>query len=255
MSEPGQTDALAAEYVLGTLDADELTQAQALAGADQEFVEKVKRWERRLGELHLMVEPVEPEGWIWERIKSRMPVVSQMPEIPEPTEAAADQALPAAEPTLALVPEVAALDAPAPADAPETVAAPEPASEPPPAETPADVLVPPPPAPMPAEVLPPPIPPPPIPPRPSEQAKPRPAAVPREQIVLRRKLRRWRAWALLMTLLVLTGAGLVGAWTLMPEQLPPVLQPAEVLRLVGIVPETPTSAVRPPAPPESQFDE
>ena len=91
MSDPVQTDALAAEYVLGTLDFDERTQAQALLVIDPEFVAKVRLWERWLGELHLMVEPVEPEGKVWDRIKAKVPAPppkpasSRKPEIsPEP---------------------------------------------------------------------------------------------------------------------------------------------------------------------------
>ena len=48
------TDALAAEYVLGTLDAEERNGAQALLAADPDFAGKVKLWERRLGELASM---------------------------------------------------------------------------------------------------------------------------------------------------------------------------------------------------------
>src|SRR5262245_31872792 len=73
MNETSPNDALAAEYVLGTLDSEERTQAQALLVIDQELVGKVRVWERRLGELHLMVEPVEPDPKIWERIKAKMP--------------------------------------------------------------------------------------------------------------------------------------------------------------------------------------
>src|SRR6267378_5321051 len=95
----GNTDALAAEYVLGTLDPEERTQARALLEIDQEFVAKVRLWERRLGELHLMVEPVEPDGEIWHRIKSKMP--EPKPEVAAPaaaeTEAAKEPA--AAAPT------------------------------------------------------------------------------------------------------------------------------------------------------------
>ena len=84
MNDTSQTDALAAEYVLGTLDANERAVAQALMAADEQFVVKVKWWERRLGELHLMVEPVEPEVGIWERIKSKMPPQSSAGRTPEP---------------------------------------------------------------------------------------------------------------------------------------------------------------------------
>ena len=65
-------DSLAAEYVLGTLDADERTRAQVLLDVDGNFRGLVRIWERRLGELHLMVEPVEPAVQIWDRIKSKM---------------------------------------------------------------------------------------------------------------------------------------------------------------------------------------
>src|SRR5258705_5278333 len=86
--DPGHSDALAAEYVLGTLDFEERSQAQTLLGADENFAAKVKVWERRLGELHLMVEPVEPDGRIWERIKVKIPQAPPSPEIkpaePEP---------------------------------------------------------------------------------------------------------------------------------------------------------------------------
>ena len=88
MSDPAQTDALAAEYVLGTLDFDERTQAQALLVIDPEFVAKVRLWERRLGELHLMVEPVEPDGKIWERIKAKMPPPPPPPPPPPETKPA-----------------------------------------------------------------------------------------------------------------------------------------------------------------------
>src|SRR6266849_3252189 len=71
----GDTDALAAEYVLGTLDSDERSGAQSLLAEDAGFAAKVRVWERRLGELHLMVEPVEPEGDIWQRIKAKLPEV------------------------------------------------------------------------------------------------------------------------------------------------------------------------------------
>jgi hypothetical protein len=64
--------ALAAEYVIGTLDPDERTRANVLLEVDEGFRALVRAWERRLGELHLMVEPVEPDGRIWERVRGRL---------------------------------------------------------------------------------------------------------------------------------------------------------------------------------------
>ena len=59
---------IAAEYALGTLDADERAQADAMLLVDPEFAAEVARWERRLGELNVLVAPVEPQAAVWEKI-------------------------------------------------------------------------------------------------------------------------------------------------------------------------------------------
>ncbi|MDC7785118.1 hypothetical protein PQJ75_02500 [Rhodoplanes sp. TEM] len=64
---------LAAEYVLGTLDADERDEAAALIASDPAFAALVAAWERRLGELHAMVEPVTPPAEIWMALRARLP--------------------------------------------------------------------------------------------------------------------------------------------------------------------------------------
>src|SRR5262245_4154627 len=78
--------ALAAEYAIGTLDPDERTRANVLLEVDESFRALVQAWERRLGELHLMVEPVEPDGRIWERVRGRVGI--RAPEAPPPFAAA-----------------------------------------------------------------------------------------------------------------------------------------------------------------------
>jgi anti-sigma-K factor RskA len=65
-------ETLAAEYVLGTLDPQERVQAQAMIASDREFATSVRQWERRLGELNVLVAPVEPPEEIWGRIKAEM---------------------------------------------------------------------------------------------------------------------------------------------------------------------------------------
>ena len=52
--------ALAAEYALGTLDADERTQVETMMAVDKEFAAIVQAWEFRLGVLNQMVGSVEP---------------------------------------------------------------------------------------------------------------------------------------------------------------------------------------------------
>jgi anti-sigma-K factor RskA len=110
--------ALAAEYALGTLDADERAQVETMMAVDTEFTAMVHAWEYRLGVLNQMVGSIEPRPIVWENIKaaighsteSQAPLV--LPEAAPPPE-------PVAEPVVAEAP--AAVEAP-PAAAPPTVA-------------------------------------------------------------------------------------------------------------------------------------
>jgi anti-sigma-K factor RskA len=90
-------DAVAAEYVLGTLSADEREHAEALLAIDVGFAEAVRVWERRLGELNVMVEAVEPPPQVWSRIRAEIGEVAPLETEPPAIEAASLQ--PAAEPT------------------------------------------------------------------------------------------------------------------------------------------------------------
>jgi len=62
--------ALAAEYALGTLDADERAQVEAMTAADKDFAAIVDAWQHRLGVLNQMVGSIEPPPEVWDRIKS-----------------------------------------------------------------------------------------------------------------------------------------------------------------------------------------
>jgi hypothetical protein len=81
--------ALAAEYALGTLDADERAQVEAMMSVDKDFTAMVQAWELRLASLSQMVGPVEPRPWVWDAIKTAVghaepqaPLV--LPEAPSP---------------------------------------------------------------------------------------------------------------------------------------------------------------------------
>jgi anti-sigma-K factor RskA len=63
---------LAAEYVLGTLDADETVRAEQLLAAEPDFAVAVREWERRIGELSAMVDPVEPPAELLAQIQARL---------------------------------------------------------------------------------------------------------------------------------------------------------------------------------------
>ncbi len=62
--------ALAAEYALGTLDADERAQAETMIAVDKDYAAIVQAWELRLGVLNQMVGSVEPRPIMWENIKA-----------------------------------------------------------------------------------------------------------------------------------------------------------------------------------------
>jgi anti-sigma-K factor RskA len=82
-------NALAAEYVLGTLDAEERAQAEALIAADAAFAALVRDWERRLGELQAMVDPIEPPPELWDRVRGTIageaPGEMRLPALPAAT--------------------------------------------------------------------------------------------------------------------------------------------------------------------------
>ena len=56
--------------MLGTLSADEREHAEALIAIDPGFAAVVRLWERRLGELNVMVEAVEPPPELWDKIRT-----------------------------------------------------------------------------------------------------------------------------------------------------------------------------------------
>ncbi len=250
------TDALAAEYVLGTLDFEERSQAQALVGSDEAFAAKVKVWERRLGELHLMVEPVEPDGHIWERIKAKMPEVQAAPAV-APSEAPAeaptqpDQLAPPADETSLW----SSLDQPLPGMPPAVAAAAaaENAIKPGelgPAAVAPDTDV----APSLSTALVPPT------------RNPLLIEAREEAAAAARRVGRWRGFAMLMTLVAAALAALMAAWRFAPDRVPAFLQPAALAGRT-VAPGTATTPApapspqpapapsRRPPPPESQFDE
>ncbi|UPK34168.1 anti-sigma factor [Bradyrhizobium sp. 186] len=78
--------ALAAEYALGTLDADERGQVATMMAVDAEFAAIVRAWEFRLGVLNQMVGTIEPRPIVWENIKSelaRRAFAQESPALPE----------------------------------------------------------------------------------------------------------------------------------------------------------------------------
>jgi len=77
--------ALAAEYALGTLDADERALVETMMIVDHGFMEVVDAWDRKLAPLHQMVAAVEPPPHLWGNIKSVVAEINRLtPMPPEP---------------------------------------------------------------------------------------------------------------------------------------------------------------------------
>jgi anti-sigma-K factor RskA len=227
-------DVLAAEYVLGTLGADERAEAQALIAIDSRFAEIVRSWERRLGELSAMVDPVDPPSDMWDRIKAGVAVsersapeaVSDIAEVPSepstPISPPAGTAAQAAdEPKSPLVVETPPEPTMVAPPDPTTVAPPEPTTEAPPEPTtvaPPELTTEAPPQPPGAMPR--------IPAAPPAQPIPQPMPEPRRDVVrFERPLRRWRTATVLTGSLAACLLALVVVQLTNPDLLPAPLQP------------------------------
>jgi anti-sigma-K factor RskA len=96
--------ALAAEYALGTLDADERAQVETMMSVDKDFTAMVQAWEHQLGVLNQMVGSVEPRPEVWDRIRTAVGLAEPQaplllpeapPPPPPPEPAATEAAVPA----------------------------------------------------------------------------------------------------------------------------------------------------------------
>ena len=90
--------ALAAEYALGTLDADERAQVETMMSVDKDFTAIVQAWEHKLGVLNQMVGSVEPRPELWDKIRnaighSEPQAPLMLPEPPAPLVAASVEEL------------------------------------------------------------------------------------------------------------------------------------------------------------------
>jgi len=65
-------DAIAAEYVLGTLEAHEATELRALMANDAELAALVADWEQRLAPLQDLATPEAPPPALWTRIEATL---------------------------------------------------------------------------------------------------------------------------------------------------------------------------------------
>lgn len=90
--------ALAAEYALGTLDADERAQVETMMSVDTDFMAMVEAWQYRLGVLNQMVGSVEPRPEVWDKIRTAVRVSEAQPPLVHPDPLTPATAGPAVEP-------------------------------------------------------------------------------------------------------------------------------------------------------------
>jgi len=186
-------DSLAAEYVLGTLSAEEREHAEALLSFDPGFETAVRQWERRLGELNVMVEAVEPPTELWEKIKNEVSPVKTVAEAKAPPDL--DAPMPVATPISDLL-------------SPEAASGPSGAAAEPVAVMPADKSV--------------------APPAPEPQPAPEPRKIERsaDVVYLANRVRRWRGLTLGFGVIAALLAIYVGVSRFAPDLIPPQLRPA-----------------------------
>ncbi len=96
--------ALAAEYALGTLSAEERVQVETMMSIDKDFAAVVEAWERKLGVLNQMVGLVEPRPEVWEKIRTAIGLAGTQESIVHPE---------AAQPAVAAAAEPSVIDSPA----------------------------------------------------------------------------------------------------------------------------------------------
>jgi len=94
--------ALAAEYALGTLDADERAQVETMMSVDKDFTAMVEAWQYRLGVLNQMVGSVEPRPELWDKIRTAVGLAEPqaplvLPEAPLPVAPQVVEAAPAVD--------------------------------------------------------------------------------------------------------------------------------------------------------------
>lgn len=69
---PEERDALAAEFVIGTLPTEERARARDLAATDPGFAALIRTWEDRLAPLDRSTPSVDPSPMIWHRIEAQI---------------------------------------------------------------------------------------------------------------------------------------------------------------------------------------
>lgn len=220
--------ALAAEYVLGTLDADERAQVETMMAVDKAFADVVQGWAYRLGVLNQMVGMIEPRPIVWENIRSELARTDFAQESP---------ALPEGSPPPPPVPELSSLDA-APPELPSEDAK-QPAPQPSEAEQPGTAQPVPDAIPDIAPVFMPQV----HAPDPEVVRTPPPPVIDNSNVIrLESRVKRWRTIASAVGALAAALLVTLSLQILQPDALPGALRPAPRIQTVEVKTPVPLTA-------------
>ena len=87
--EPPSDDLVAAEYVLGVLDAGPRLAAESRILTDPPFADLVARWQRRFAPLTFELRPVDVPSRVWTRIRERLGWPLDEPSVSRPARSVA----------------------------------------------------------------------------------------------------------------------------------------------------------------------
>ncbi|MBR0676724.1 RNA polymerase subunit sigma-70, partial [Roseomonas alkaliterrae] len=82
--DPVERDAMAAEYVLGTLGAGEAREIEQAMETDPALRAAVEAWQARLGPMSALAAPELPPPGLWERIERALAPPPEVVALPAP---------------------------------------------------------------------------------------------------------------------------------------------------------------------------
>lgn len=221
--------ALAAEYALGTLNADERELVETMLIVDPGFLAAVRAWEHKLAPLHQVVPSVDPPAALWSRLREAVAPSQPMPPVPandtgKAPGGAADPAIVATDPAVGEADPVAQEITSTPDVSSATDMAPVPDA--PPAEPPGASIAPPDREPEPAAQA-------------AAVAEPAPQHTPAKPT----SAKRVPVFGAAMSAAAIVFASVIGLQLYRPAALPEALRPKPEIRTVEVkTPPPPTAA-------------
>ncbi|CAM5460474.1 Regulator of SigK OS=Afipia felis OX=1035 GN=BN961_02579 PE=4 SV=1 [Afipia felis] len=219
--------ALAAEYALGTLNADERELVETMLIVDPGFLAVVRAWEHKLAPLHQMVPSVDPPAALWSKLREAVAPPQPAPpaaanDAGKAPDGAADPAIVATDPAVGAADPVAQeiTSAPDGSSVPDTAPVPDAPPADPPSITPPDRE-----------------------PEPAAQAAAVAEPAPQPASAKPSSAKRVPIFGAAMSAAAIVFAGVIGLQLYRPAALPEALRPKPEIRTVEVkTPPPPTAA-------------